>query len=100
SNGPWLFVFSLLTTAAGHGLTNLAGIAIVNKVAQPDNRSGLLSTYLVVGYIGTIAPILGVGWPSNHVGLPLAIVVFCVCMALLTSSLAWMAYHTPVIEAA
>lgn len=100
SNWPLLFVFSLLTTAAGHGLVNLAGIAIVNKVARPDNRSGLLSTYLVVGYLGTIAPILGVGWLSDHVGLPLAIVTFCVGMALLTSSLAWLAYRTPVIEAA
>lgn len=100
SNWPLLFVFSLLTTAAGHGLMNLAGIAIVNKVARPDNRSGLLSTYLVVGYVGTIAPILGVGWLSDHVGLPLAIVTFCIFMAVLTSSLAWLAYHTPVIEAA
>ena len=100
SNWSLLFVFSLLTTAAGHGLMNLAGIAIVNKVARPDNRSGLLSTYLVVGYIGTIAPILGVGWLSDHVGLPLAIVTFCIFMAVLTSSLAWLAYHTPVIEAA
>ncbi|MDD2846665.1 MAG: MFS transporter [Rhodoferax sp.] len=100
SNWPLLFVFSLLTTAAGHGLVNLAGIAIVNKVARPDNRSGLLSTYLVVGYIGTIAPILGVGWLSDHVGLSVAIEIFCVCMALLTGTLAWLAYQTPVIEAA
>ncbi len=100
SNWPALFILSLLTTAAGHGLMNLAGIAIVNKVAQPETRSGLLSTYLVVGYIGTIVPILGVGWLSDHVGLPLAIVAFCVFMAASTSSLCWLAHRTPVIETA
>ena len=100
TNWPLLFIFSVLTTAAGHGLTNLAGIAVVNKVARPDNRAGLLSSYLVVGYIGTTAPILGVGWLSDHIGLPLAIVTFCVGMALLTASLAWLAYRTPAIEAA
>ena len=73
---------------------------MVNKVARPDNRAGLLSSYLVVGYIGTTAPILGVGWLSDHIGLPLAIVTFCVGMALLTASLAWLAYRTPAIEAA
>lgn len=100
TNWPLLFVLSVLTTAAGHGLTNLAGIAVVNKIARPDNRSGLVSTYLVVGYVGTTAPILGVGWLSDHVGLPLAIVTFCVFMAVLTSSLGWLAYRTPVMEAA
>lgn len=100
TNWPLLFVLSVLTTAAGHGLTNLAGIAVVNKIARPDNRSGLVSTYLVVGYVGTTAPILGVGWLSDHVGLPLAIVSFCVFMAVLTSSLGWLAYRTPVMEAA
>lgn len=100
TNGPALFALSVFTTAAGHGLMNLAGIAIVNKVARPDNRAGLLSTYLVIGYLGTIVPILGVGWLSDYLGLSVAIVVFCVLMAAFTSALAWLAQRTPLIEAA
>lgn len=100
SHWPVLFVLSVLTTAAGHGLVNLAGIAIVNKVAGPDNRAGLLSTYLVVGYIGTIAPILALGWLSNLLGLTVAIVVFCLAMAALTAALGWLAHKTPVITTA
>lgn len=100
TNLPLLFVLSVLTTAAGHGLMNLAGVAIVNKVATPGTRSGLLSTYLVVGYLGTIVPILGVGWLSDHLGLRLAIVIFCVGMSSLTGLLAWLAQRTPVIEQA
>ncbi len=97
---PALFVLSVLTTSAGHGLVNLAGIAIVNKVARPETRAGLLSTYLVVGYVGTIVPILGVGWLSDWLGLAVALVIFCVAMAALTGTLAWMAERTPLIEAA
>ncbi len=100
SNWPVLFILILLTTAAGHGLMNLAGIAIVNKVATPATRSGLLSTYLIVGYIGTIAPILAVGWLSDYTGLSWAIVAFCIFMSVFTSSLCWLAYQTPVIETA
>nr|WP_254068171.1 MFS transporter [Acidovorax sp. SRB_14] len=95
-----LFVLSVLTTSAGHGLVNLAGIAIVNKVARPETRAGLLSTYLVVGYIGTIAPILAVGWLSDGLGLAAALVIFCVAMAALTGALAWAAARTPLIEVA
>ena len=63
-----LFALSVITTAAGHGLCNLAGMSIVNKVSTPATRTGLLSTYLVVGYLGTIVPILGLGWLSDHIG--------------------------------
>ena len=59
-----------------------------------------MSTYLVVGYLGTIVPILGVGWLSDHLGLMVAIVIFCGAMALLTGALAWLAHRTPVIEQA
>lgn len=94
-----LFVLSVLTTAAGHGLMNLSGIAIVSKVAGPNNRAGLLSTYLVVGYVGTIVPILAVGWVSNHLGLTLAVVIFCITMTALSLFLLVLAHRTPVIAA-
>ena len=54
----------------------------------------------MVGYLGTIVPILGVGWLSDHLGLTVAIVIFCGAMALLTGALAWLAHRTPVIEQA
>lgn len=79
-----LFAISVLSMSIGHALCNLAGMAIVNKVSKPANRTGLLSTYLVVGYIGTIVPILGMGWLSDHLGLTTALICFCVCLGLLT----------------
>ena len=83
----WLFALSVLTTATGHAMCNLAGMSIVNKVSKPANRTGLLSTYLIIGYLGTIVPILGLGWLSDVMGLTPALVVFCLCLSVLTTVL-------------
>ena len=87
----------VLTTALGHGLCNLGGISVVNKVARADNRAGLLATYLVIGYVGTILPILGIGWLSDHMGLSRALLVFCAAFAALASVLAVATWRTPII---
>lgn len=88
TNSPWLFLLSVLTTALGHGLGNLSGVAIVNRVSTGQTRASLFSSYLVVGYMGSILPILAVGWIADHYGLTIAIEVFCLVLATLTFSLA------------
>ncbi|WP_325100535.1 MULTISPECIES: MFS transporter [unclassified Delftia] len=92
-----LFALSVITTAAGHGLCNLAGMSIVNKVSTPATRTGLLSTYLVVGYLGTIVPILGLGWLSDHIGITEALVAYCIVMGALAGWLCWMCTRTPTL---
>src|SRR5690554_2006679 len=88
TNSPWLFLLSVLTTALGHGLGNLSGVAIVNRVSTGQTRASLFSSYLVVGYMGSILPILAVGWIADHYGLTIAIEVFCLVLTTLTFSLA------------
>ncbi|CAM4135204.1 MFS transporter [Comamonas aquatilis] len=97
AGSPWLFALSVLTTAAGHGLCNLAGLSVVNKVSKPVSRTGLLSTYLVIGYLGTIVPILGLGWLSDSIGLTRALVAFCVCLGILTTFLGLMCMRARVL---
>ncbi|WEE77308.1 hypothetical protein LZ683_24745 [Comamonas testosteroni] len=87
AGSPWLFALSVLSMSCGHALCNLSGMAVVNKVSKPVNRTGLLSTYLVVGYVGTIVPILGMGWLSDHIGLRGALIAFCACLGLLSTLL-------------
>lgn len=94
---PWLFALCVLTTATGHALGNLAGMSIVNKVSKPINRTGLFSTYLIIGYLGTIVPILGLGWLSDHLGLTRALVIFCLCMTVLTAALGIFAQRARVL---
>ncbi len=68
-----MFAVGVLAAAVGHGLCLLAGISMVNRIASPAQRAGLISTYLVSGYVGSIAPLLGAGWLADHFGLQAAI---------------------------
>jgi MFS family permease len=97
AGSPWVFALCVAATAAGHGMCNQAGMSIVNKVSKPASRTGLLSTYLIVGYLGTIVPILGLGWLSDAIGLTRALVVFCICLGLLTAFLGVMCIRARVL---
>src|SRR5690554_6903348 len=88
TSSPWLFMLSVLATAIGHGMGNLSGVAIVNRVSTGQTRAGLFSSYLMVGYMGSIVPILAVGWIADHYGLKVGIEVFCVTLATLALTLA------------
>ena len=89
-----LFAASVLMTALGHGLAIVSGMVILNKVATAQTRPGILATYMVVGYLGTIVPILALGWLSDHLGLARGLQVFAVAMAVLSSSVAVLAMRT------
>lgn len=84
-----LFFSGVLLTALGHALTMLAGMTMINKIATPHNRAGLLSTYLVVGYIGSMAPMLGIGWAADRWGMNVALGCFCGSVVVMGSVAAW-----------
>ncbi|MVW73632.1 MFS transporter [Bordetella sp. 15P40C-2] len=72
-----LFGLGVLFTAIGHGWCMLAGMSMINRIATSENRAGLLSTYLVIGYIGSMIPMIGVGWIADHWGMNVAVSTFC-----------------------
>ncbi len=89
-----VFIVGVCAAAAGHGMCLLAGISMVNRIASPAERSGLISTYLVCGYVGSIVPLLGVGWVADHYGLPVAISLLgWVVIALATPLAFWFFRH-------
>lgn len=68
----------------GHGLAFMSGLGFVNRLGQEEGEhAGFLASFLTIGYLGTIAPILGVGFLADHVGLPNAIVAYCASAAAL-----------------
>lgn len=97
TNSIFVFAIGLIVTALGHGLCLLSGMAIVQKVAPPQQRAALTSTYLITGYLGAIAPILGVGWIADTFGLDIALISFCLSISALSFALAYMAQRTPAI---
>jgi MFS family permease len=94
---PLIFAISVVVTAFGHGLINVGGMGLVGKLSRPHTRAGLLATYLIVGYMGTIVPILGIGWLSDHLGLTRALVAFCCVMAALATAITWVAARSEAI---
>ena len=94
-----LFALGLVTTAVGHGMCMLAGMHMINRIAQPHNRAGLLATYFVIGYIGSMAPMLGIGWVADHWGLKFAVSVFCYSVMAISSVTALCFFRHPRIRA-
>lgn len=87
-----LFVLGVVCTSIGHGMSMLAGISMVNRIATASNRSGLLSTYLVIGYIGSMVPMLAMGWIADHWGISVAVSIFC-CMVMVLGVTAGLLFH-------
>lgn len=95
-----LFVLSVLTAALGHGLCNIGGMSVVNRLADARNRSGLISTYLVIGYIGSMLPIMVLGWMADHLGLDTALPLYCGAMSVLIAWVLWRIYRLPPVPTA
>lgn len=72
-----LFALGVLLTALGHGMTMLAGMSMINRLATSGNRSGLLATFLVIGYLGSMVPMMGIGWMADHWSMEVAVCTFC-----------------------
>lgn len=91
-----LFFAADLSIGLGHGLAFMSGIAIVDRISGEHNRGGLLSSFLSIGYLGTIAPILAVGFLSDAVGVANAVIAFCAVSTLSTAFLLSTARLVPV----
>lgn len=96
----WLFVAAVGVTSFGHGLASVGGMGVVAKLTKPAERAGLLSSYLIIGYMGTIVPIMAVGWLADHLGLNNALIVFCLAMALMNIAIGVMVWRTTELPAA
>lgn len=82
-----LFAVADVSIGIGHGLAFMAGLSIVNRIARAEHHAGILATFFSIGYLGTIAPILAVGYLADHIGLSAATVAFCASFAIFCSLL-------------
>ncbi|MDH5820499.1 MFS transporter [Acinetobacter pseudolwoffii] len=87
----FLFFVSDLLFGIGHGFALMGAFGIIHAITTLQNRAAVMSTYLFIGYLGTIVPILAVGYLADHFGLNFAVISFCVAMSALCVVL-WL-YH-------
>ena len=81
----WSFLFfvSDLLLGIGHGLALIGAFGLIHAMTNIQNRAAVMSTYLFVGYLGTILPIIAVGYLADHFGLTTAVLSFCAAICLL-----------------
>lgn len=91
-----LFLVSDIFFGMAHGLALLGGFGLIHSMSTTDNRAAIMSTYLFVGYLGTIVPIIAVGYLADHFGLSVGVLVFCMCIGLMFAVL-WVC-HTQMIQ--
>ncbi|WP_438504238.1 MFS transporter [Acinetobacter indicus] len=84
-----LFFVSDVLVGIGHGLSLLGAFGLIHQMSQPHNRAAIMSSYLFIAYLGTIVPIIAVGYLSDHFGLSVGIISFCMLIGLLCLSLIW-----------
>ncbi|HEY1729916.1 MAG TPA: MFS transporter [Candidatus Baltobacteraceae bacterium] len=69
-----LILLAFVVVGAGNGFSYMAGLNLVNRIAEPEHRAELLSAFLVVTYTGFSIPALAVGIVADRIGLYDAIV--------------------------
>ncbi|MQY30861.1 MFS transporter [Nocardia aurantia] len=78
-----LLLVATVTAGVGHGLVFLGGLTAVNHAAPAGRHAEVASTFLVVLYLGTGVPAVGVGFLATVSGLLRAVQVFAVGVAVL-----------------
>jgi MFS family permease len=88
-----LFVASDLLGGFGQGLAFMSALLVINAMATPECRAGMISSFFSIAYLGGIVPVLALGLAANHLGLNPSLISLSILMALLAGSLALAAHH-------
>jgi MFS family permease len=84
-----LICVAIAIVGAGNGLSYMAGLNIVNRVAEPEHRAELLSAFLVATNLGFSVPALAVGFTANKIGLYNAIVAAAILFGFVAVGTMW-----------
>lgn len=83
----FLFFISDVLVGIGHGLCLLGAFGMIHHITHLQNRAAVVSTYLFIAYLGTIVPIVSVGYLADQFGLNFAILIFCLTIGSLCAFL-------------
>ncbi len=72
----WMIVVSTVIAGIGQGTAFLGSMATITRTIPPAAKGQVMSSFYVVIYCGVGAPILGIGFAAQHVGLYRAILYY------------------------
>jgi MFS family permease len=75
-------VLSVFLMGVGHGLTTAPAYYFIGQISNREGKSNIFSSFLLIGYQGTIWPVLLCSVLIDHFGVIFAIVCFCILIAM------------------
>lgn len=79
-----LFLAGTVVGGAGVGAVFLGSLATANRLAPPQRRGQVISTFFVAAYCGLIIPVIGVGVASQFFGDFASVLAFSILLAALS----------------
>ena len=77
-----LFFLAIALTGAAQGIALLGGLALINVIAPPDQRGGVLGAFFFSGYLGVTICVPLLGWAADVYGLNAAACGFAAVLAI------------------
>jgi hypothetical protein len=75
-----LFFVAIVVSGAAQGIALLGGLALVNAIAPPGQRGGVLSAFFLAGYLPVTVVVPLLGWAADAGGLFGALTAFAACV--------------------
>ena len=76
-----LFLAGTVAGGVAVGAVFLGSLATANRLAPPERRGQVVSTYFALCYAGLIVPVVGVGVASGFIGDFRAVLAFSILIA-------------------
>jgi MFS family permease len=78
-----LFLIAAAVTGIAYGALAIGSLSTANRLAPPETRAQVISTYFLFAYTGLAIPVIGVGVAADHVGNFRAVLGCSIVLALL-----------------
>lgn len=71
-----LYFVAVILTGAAQGIALLGGLELINTIAPPAQRAGVIAAFFFIGYLGVTIGTPLLGWISDAHGLDVAAIAF------------------------
>ncbi|MDQ4149501.1 MAG: MFS transporter [Actinomycetota bacterium] len=78
-----LFVAATVVSGVAVGAAFIGSLATANRLAPPEIRGQVVSTYFTFAYVGLTVPVIGVGFAADRIGFLGAVLACAVGLAVL-----------------
>jgi MFS family permease len=92
-----IYYVAIVLTGASQGISLLGGLALVSRIAPPEQRAGVIAAFFFIAYLGVTLGIPLLGWVADAAGLATASLV-CAAVLVVCEAIAFVdlaRWHDP-----